>query len=105
MSQLNILAAINNIFFTGGIMPEIQPPSNFVYSAATNTLQWDSVPNASAYQIMIQPGPIGDWSELYLGPNNFCPFDGPSGRYNVRGKTKEDETWGLYGPEESILKQ
>jgi hypothetical protein len=67
------------------------------YNPNTGNLEWADSPSAMEYQIEWDEVDGNDWKILYTGPNNYCSYD-KKGDTKTRGKEKENETWGPFGP-------
>ena len=78
-------------------------PQNFNYSPISQILTWDAVTGAEEYSIEYSQDPENDFVNLYMGANNYCPFQVPSGTYYLSGKTKSEGGWGKPGTTEMIV--
>lgn len=67
------------------------------YNPNTGNLEWANNPSASEYQIEWDYVDGNNWKVLYTGQNNYCSYD-KKGETKTRGKEKENEKWGPFGP-------
>ncbi len=73
------------------------PPKNFTYDSQNKILSWDGVPDVDEYEVVFKLLISPSWSIAYNGGTNTeCSFIHEPGVYNVKGKSKKEETWGEY---------
>ena len=76
----------------GGILTA---PTGFAYNYSTNVFDWDTVANASSYQVEMSDNGA-DWTEIYadiVEEFNYVPDNGIEKHYRVRARNS-----GGYGP-------
>ncbi|MCX7736817.1 MAG: hypothetical protein N2319_08890 [Candidatus Kapabacteria bacterium] len=81
----------------------LPPPENFEYNPVTDTLSWESIPDAEEYQIEYAVGESENWLFQYQGPLTSCPFGHPSGTYRVRGRVYWESSWSKPGKPKRIV--
>ncbi|MCX6153316.1 MAG: hypothetical protein NT007_04065, partial [Candidatus Kapabacteria bacterium] len=75
----------------------LTPPANFAYNFSSNIFSWDSVTNATSYQIEASDNGT-DWSEIYADAAasfTYIPASGVTKHYRVRARNSNG--FGAFG--------
>lgn len=71
-------------------------PANLAYAAASNLFSWDSVLNATSYQLSYRRvGNIG-WNAVYEGSDNFVEFSPAEGDWEFTVRARNQGGYGEY---------
>ncbi|MCX6156292.1 MAG: hypothetical protein NT007_19240 [Candidatus Kapabacteria bacterium] len=76
------------IYGAGGGGGALTAPTNFAYNFVSNDFSWDTVTNATSYQIEASDNGT-DWAEIYADAAtifNYIPSSGVSKHYRVRAR-------------------
>lgn len=77
-------------------------PSDFLYHPINKSVTWDYVPEATEYNIQMQPNAASPFVDIYTGTNKECGFDQPVGSYPIKGRIKRKDEWLQFGPPETV---
>ena len=67
------------------------------FNQLTGNLEWAASTDTINYKIEWDDVDGNNWKVLYTGQNNYCSYD-KKGETKTRGKEKENENWGPFGP-------
>jgi len=75
-----------------------EAPANLAYAEASNLFSWDSVLNATSYQLLYRElGNVG-WINVYEGTDNFVVFSPAAGTWEFTVRARNAGGYGDYAP-------